>query len=59
MSTRPRGREDEINFGGGMSTMDVYDEATHRNYFFHEFEAEINKSLSVIKRTKQYPPISK
>ena len=31
MSTRPRGREDEINFGGGMSTMDVYDKATHQN----------------------------
>ena len=39
---RPRGREDEINFGGGMSTTDVYDEATHRNYFFCENEAEIN-----------------
>ena len=37
---RPRGREDEINFGGGMSDMEVYDEATHRNFLFHEFEAE-------------------
>ena len=33
--------EAEINFGGGVSTTDVYDEATHRNYFFHD-EAEIN-----------------
>ena len=38
---RPHGREDEINFGGGVSTTDVYNEATHRNYFFHD-EAEIS-----------------
>ena len=31
-----RWRADENNFGGGMSTTNVYEEATHRNYFFHE-----------------------
>ena len=38
MSTRPHGRADEINFGGGVSTTDVYEEATPPIFFFQKFQ---------------------